>query len=286
MAKFVQFPEERDYPSFDRPKYLSFIEGKPLIIRILDEQAYAKRVHWINRQRISVLCLGDTCPICAQNTKIRKENPKNFRNIKGYLPYQNRYMVNVLDRTLIKVDEETGDEYVAIKGEFPTVTNDGNRSLANVTETPSNTIKLLERGKTLFEQFLALHMETGEFDADENLLSGGITSFDLKLVTMGENRDKVISTIPLVQNNDDVAPILVENELVPHVLSTIGLQLTPSEVDQVAYANVSLSDIFAQRRTEDEDKESEAEVRSLADASAGVQALFDKDKGEEELVSY
>ncbi len=285
MPKFVEFPKTEEFQTFERPKYLTFVEGKPSIVRILDVQAYHKKVHWINRQRISVLCLGDVCPICANNAKIRKENPKNFRNVKGYLPYQNRYMINVLDRTPVKIDEETSEEYQSFKGEFPSVTSDGNRSLANVQEVPSNTIKILERGRTLFEQLLALHMETGEFDDEENLTSGGLSSFDIKFVTMGEGRDKVVSPIPITPNNDDVAPILEENDLHKHVLSTVGLQLSPAEMDQVAYANVPLSDIFAQRRAEDT-TDSESEVRTLSDASEAVKALFKEGEGDEVEVSY
>lgn len=285
MPKFVEFPKTEEFQTFERPKYLTFIEGKPSIVRILDIQAHNKKIHWINRQRISVLCLGDTCPICASNAKIRKENPKNFRNIKGYIPYQNRYMVNVLDRTLVKIDEETGDEYQAIKGEFPSVTTDGNRSLANVQEVPSNAIKILERGRTLFEQLLALHMETGEFDDDESLISGGVTSFDIKFVTMGEGRDKVVSPIALTQNADDVTPVMEENDLHTHVLSTVGLQLSPTEMEQTAYANVPLSDIFAQRRAEEE-TDSEGEIKTLSDASEAVKALFNEKEGDEVEVSY
>lgn len=285
MPKFVDFPKTEEFQTFERPKYLTFIEGKPLIVRILDAQAYHKKVHWINKQRVSILCLEETCPICISNAKIRKENPKNFRNVSGYLPYQNRYMVNVLDRTPVKIDEETGDEYQSFRGDFPSVTSDGNRSLANVQALPSNTIKILERGKTLFEQLLALHMETGEFDEEENLISGGLTSFDIKFVTMGEGRDKVVSTIPLVQNADDVAPILDENELERHILSATGLQFTPTEMEQVAYANVPLSDIFAQRRAESA-TESETEIKTLADASDAVKSLLGSDDGAEVAVDY
>jgi hypothetical protein len=283
--KFVDFPERADFETFDRPKYLKFIEGYPSIVRILDSRAYHLRKHWLNRLRTSILCLGDICPICISNASTRAENPKNFRDIRGYIPIQNRYIVNVLDRTSVVVDPdpEHNDEYPARAGEFPAVSADGSRSLVDLEPQPSNTIKLLERGRVLFEQFLALHQETGEFDDDENLVSGGITTFDLKLVTMGESREKVVSPIALMKNDDDVASILEENELEPHVLSAIGLLLTPDEVNQVAYSGSSISDVFAKRRSDDQ---TEIKSEVLADAEAKVADLFSEEDKKEELSEY
>jgi hypothetical protein len=287
MSKsFVDFPERADFEAFDRPKYLKFIEGYPSVVRILDNKAQHLRKHWINKLRTSILCLGtETCPICINNAGIRAENPKNFRSIRGYIPIQNRYVVNVLDRTPVVVDPdpEHSEEYPSKQGDFPAVSSDGQRSLVGIEPQPSNTIKLLERGRTLFEQFLALHQETGEFDDDENLVSGGITSFDLKLVTMGEGREKVVSPIALMQNNDDVVPILDKLELAPHVLSALGLLLTPEEVEQVAYGGATIGDIFTKRRS---NEETEVNQEVLDDAESKVAGLFDKDDTEEELVSY
>ncbi len=281
---FVDFPERADFETFDRPKYLKFIEGYPSIVRILDTKAQHLRKHWLNRLHTSILCLGvDTCPICLSNAGIRAENPKNFRNIRGYIPIQNRYVVNVLDRTHVVVDPETADEHSSKQGDFPSVSADGARSLVGVEPQPSNTIKLLERGRTLFEQFLALHQETGEFDDDENLVSGGITSFDIKLVTMGDGREKVVSPIALMQNNDDVVPILDEAELVPHALSEIGLLLNPDEVNQVAYGGSSIGDIFSKRRSSEE---TEINQEVLADAESKVADLFSGGEKQEELVEY
>ena len=107
-SSFVEFPTfDNNFVDFERPQYLRFREGFPTVVRILDKNAYAVRKHWINKARISLLCLGETCPICASNDKIRGENPKTFRNIKGYIPVQFRYMVNVLDRTMVVIDPET-----------------------------------------------------------------------------------------------------------------------------------------------------------------------------------
>jgi len=283
MNSFVEFPTfDNDFVDFDRPKYLRFREGFPTTVRILDNSAHRVRKHWINKARTSLLCLGETCPICASNDKIRGENPKNFRNIKGYIPVQYRYMVNVLDRTMVVIDPETEEEYIAQKGQFPLISSDNERSLAGIDPQPSNTIKILERGKTLFENFLAIHNETSESDGDGNLVSGGLTAFDLKLLTLGAGVDMTISVMPILQNNDDVAAILEENELTLHDLSTVGLQLTSDEIEQVAYAGTSLSDIFSARKADEEAETTPEMAETLADVSELVASLFDDDTAEVE----
>ncbi len=279
MSSFVEFPTfDNDFVDFDRPKYLRFREGFPTTVRILDNSAHRVRKHWINKARTSLLCLGETCPICASNDKIRGENPKNFRNIKGYIPVQYRYMVNVLDRTMVVIDPETGEEYYAQKGQFPLISSDNERSLAGIDPQPSNTIKILERGKTLFENFLAIHNETSESDGEGNLVSGGLTAFDLKLLTLGAGVDMTISVMPILQNDDDVAAILEENELTPHDLSTVGIQLTSDEIEQVAYAGTSLSDIFSARKADEEAETTPEMAETLADVSESVTKLFDDEK--------
>lgn len=275
---FVEFEEKEEF-TFERPKYLRFVEGTPLVVRILDKKAYHVHKHWINRQKISLLCLGDACPICERSEKIRLENPSGFRGDKSYVARQNRYMVNVLDRTPVIVDPETGEEYYSRKGNFPTVSSDGERSLVGLEPKPSNTIKVLERGRTLFENLLAIHNETGEFDDDDELVSGGLTTFDAKLVTLGSGTDMTISVIPLMTSNDDVAEILDQNELTPHVLSSLGIQLTAREMEKVAYQGISLSDIFADRRSQEEAEAGAISSEALSDATERVMdTLFSDDE--------
>ena len=277
MSKpFADFPERRDRTAdFNRPVFLRMREGYQLIVRILDSHAEKVLKHWINSSKTSVLCLGDECPICQQNETIRRENPKTFQKIKGYIPVQRRWMVNILDRTPVIKDEETGEEYYAVKGKFPTVTRDGGRSLVNVQSVPSNTIKILERGQTLFEMFAVIHADSvTEGDDGE---TGGITTFDVKLVPAGSGTDMVISVIPQ-QRNDDVTPILEQNNLTSYILSTVGIELTPDEVTNVV-RGVSIRDIFAARRAKDESDSDKELKSSFSDLSDKVATLFGEDDG-------
>lgn len=276
MSKpFADFPERRERTAdFNRPVFLRFREGTPTTVRILDQHAEKVLKHWINKTKTSVLCLGADCPICQQNEVIRRENPKTFQKIKGYIPVQRRWMVNVLDRTLVIKDEETGEEYYPVKGKFPTVTSDGERSLVNLQPVPSNTIKILERGQTLFEMFAVIHADSVVEDENGGE-SGGITTFDVKLVAAGSGTDMVISVIP--QNRtDDVTPILEQNNLTPYVLSAIGVELTPDEVTEVV-RGVSIRDVFAARRAKEE-SDSDKEIKSsFSDLSDKVATLFGED---------
>lgn len=276
MSKpFADFPERRDRTTdFNRPVFLRLHEGTPVTVRILDSYAEKVLKHWINSSKTSVLCLGDDCPICQQNDTIRRENPKTFQKIKGYIPVQRRWMVNVLDRTPVIKDEETSEEYYSVKGKFPTVTRDGERSLVNLQPSPSNTIKILERGQTLFELLAVIHADSVEEHGEE---VGGITKFDVKLVPAGNGTDMVISAIPQAKN-DDIAPILEQNNLTPYVLSAVGIELTPDEVTNVV-RGVSIRDIFAARRAKDE-SDSDKELKgSLSDLSDKVATLFGEDDG-------
>jgi len=278
MSKdFVSFPEGygEEFVSYDRPKFMAFREGSPTIVRVLDETAHMVIRHWIrtSSRSYSVMCLEDQCPICIRNKEIRESYPDNFRDIKGYIPKQYRWMVNVLDRTPVIVDPETNEEYygnvVGREVKFPTVTQDGQRSLVGIEPCPSNTIKILERGKRLFEQLKTYHLESLVVDEESGEESGGIQTFDLKFITLGSGPKMTITINPLYQRNDDITTILEAGELNKYILSSVGIQLTPEEVER-AVKGETLRDIFAARRAQDE-VEVTAELQgALADATESL----------------
>jgi hypothetical protein len=274
---FVEFPERRgeEFTPFVRPKYLRFVEGSPLIVRILDKTAYSVDKHWIQKVNTSVICLGEQCPICKHNEELRAESPNTFRRSKGYIGINRRYMVNVLDRTPVLKDTETGIEYYASKGKFPTIDSSGEKSLVGLEPESSNTIKILERGRELFEQLSMIHNET--IKVEDDVETGGLTSFDVKLVTMGRGKDTVITVMPMLTSDDNVESILEKEGLEPHILSTVGILLSPDEMVDLT-RGISLKDIFAKRRAEEEIAETSAEVQgTLADVSDRVKALYGDD---------
>lgn len=278
MKPFVEFPEKDEFETtFSRPVFLRFKEGSPTIIRILDKSAHSVEKHWINNIKTSVICTGEQCPICKNNEKLRAEFADSFKKAKGYSARNRRYSVNVLDRTPVIRDPEDGTEYYAVKGKFPVASPDGERSLVGLTPEPSNTIKILERGKSLFEQFEALHEEFAQVgtDAEGNeTITGGLTTFDIKLSTLGSGKETTITAIRL-DNKDDVTPIIESKGLSPYVLSNTGILLSPSEMTRLM-RGVGLKDIFAERRANDDDVTGDLKS-TVTDISEEISALFGED---------
>jgi len=281
MKPFVEFPDKSSGDvNFTRPKYLRFKEGSPVLVRILDESAHSVEKHWIQKANASLLCIGELCPLCLHNDELRREFPDSYKKSKGFYNRSRRYLVNILDRTPVIKDPETGEEYYAVKGKFPTTTSDGERCLVGIDPEPSNTIKILERGRELFEQLAMIHSETVDLSIDpttgNEVVKGGITSFDIKLSTKGAGKDMTIMAMPMTQFNDDVTSIIEKNNLDRYVLSSVGMQLTADEMIDVT-KGVSITDIFAKRKAEAETEVAEEVQGSLADVSDRVKAIFGDD---------
>ncbi len=266
-SKFPTYEyEQSDYP---KVKYLRFQEGIPSIVRVISAESLYVAKHYLKNIRTSILCLEDQCPICDKNKTLREQHGRNASKQPDYINIQNRNIVNVLDLTSVIVDDETGNEYPAFKGTFPTVTQDGQRSLADVLPRPSNTIKVLERGKRLFEQFDVYHNEYAHL--------GGIRGLNLKFVTLGAGTKMTISVVPLPEQStplDELFDALDADARIEPELATLGIQLVPDEVLQ-AVSGVSLRDIFAARKLEDTNSVDATLQGDLADVEGAVSDLFE-----------
>ena len=96
--------------------YLKLAQGQT-IIRILEDKAEKFYTHYINNS--TVQCLGDDCPVCQGNRVIYTEHPNDFRDIKGYSPKVQKFLINVMDRTLVKVCPTCGAENPKAGNAFP-----------------------------------------------------------------------------------------------------------------------------------------------------------------------
>lgn len=267
---FSNFPDfVSENTDFQPVRYLRIKDGYPVTIRIIDDKSFYVAKHYIPSQRMSIVCLGEQCPICQRNAEIRAKHGRNARNQSGFFNVQHRNMVNVLDRTLVVVDEETGDEYYAYKGTFPTTTKDGERSLVDVEPRPSNTIKILERGRSLFDDINVLH--------NEYLEEGGITAIDLKIIANGSGPDMSVSIVPKPKRDEPVDELLANTSDERYVLETVSVQLSPDEMLEFAYGGVALRDIFAKRRAEDASDVDRELQSSLADVEDSIESLFGDD---------
>jgi len=264
---FSNFPDyATDNKDFRPIRYLRIKDGYPVTIRIIDNKSFYVAKHYVPAQRMSILCLGEQCPICQRNAEIRAKHGRQARNQPGFFNIQHRNMVNVLDRTLVVVDDETGDEYYAYKGTFPTTTRDGERSLVGVEPRPSNTIKILERGRSLFDDINVLH--------NEFLDEGGITAIDLKIIANGSGPDMSVSIVPKPKRNEPVDDLLANTDDERYALETVSVQLSPDEMLDFAYEGISLRDIFARRRADDQSAVDREIQGSLADVEEKIDNLF------------
>ena len=264
----MSFADIQDTPSeYRSTEYVKISSGVPLRLRVLDKRAIHLVKHFIPSQKVSIICLGDeTCPICQNNQRLSKESPKlTPRQIRGYISRQNRYMVNVLNRTMVK-ETLSGNVTYAVSGQFPTHDANTGESLLEVEAKPLNRVQVLERGPTLFSQLNAIH--DAVLDETGNPL--GLTVYDITIMASGSGRKMATNVIPHPDQND-VVEIPDEEKF---ALESLGIQLSPSEITDLI-KGVSLRDIFESRRASEEIsilKDAEGQVGEGVQKS--IDALF------------
>lgn len=220
-----------------KTQYLRIISGLPVTIQIMDTNSTSIGKHWItdgSGKRIGLTCAGsDTCVICRRNAEIgyNRENP-------DFVPLQNRYRVNVLDLTPVKICPKC--EAVYHGRAVPVVcSGDGcNTNLSEVVAGPLNEVKILERGRTLMEQFNAfeeeVHPATGKVEP--------LQSFSIMLIATGSGKNMVIAAIPQ-------APTGIDLSQYEKFDLNQGLQLDNDEI-RFLLTGGSLSDVLSARKAE------------------------------------
>ena len=101
---FADIPVYDDTKKDFKPvRFLKIIPGYPVRIRVLNKGAYRVSKHYLPRQKISVVCLEENCPVCANNRKLALANPGvPYNEIPGIINKQNRsYRKTTLESTWI-----------------------------------------------------------------------------------------------------------------------------------------------------------------------------------------
>jgi hypothetical protein len=254
---------------FVKTKYFVWTPGEH-VVRVLDEDVPAHLCYWFGSGH--VLALGADDPQATQNKRIRMENPDNFKKVKGYRGLNTRYFMNVLDRTIVKICPECNREVKSVSGEFPVtcpVCTKG--QLASIEAAPLNEVRIIQGGKTLFEQFVEKQLTTKDEEGNEI----GIQNFDCNLVVVGVGNKR--QTVVMVGDGRDEVSVppekLYDNtKMIPEV--------TTEEMEKLV-GGVSLRDLLAGRRQVTETTatvapataEAEAEVDETADEA--VDDLFE-----------
>ena len=262
-----------------------------------------KHTHWIKGTTIECVDV-DTCPVCAVNREILNSVDNDWKSAKkvtGFNPYQKRYYANVLDLTAVKVspNSERGFENKRdSQGRYPLVCEETGDSLASIAERPSNTVKILNSGVTLFGALDAINdtvgdegafheivLEDGTVASIAEVVPYGIDTFNITLMVQGVGRERQITPIPQVHKREvyDYEALGVE----PYDLERALLTFNPEEVKELL-RGVQVRDILTARGNEEDsiDNTSFASVskevaEGLAEAQgetlASLEDLFDLD---------
>lgn len=247
--------------SFSKVHYTRIKEGQPVRLRILDKEALHVTKHYMPHARASVVCHGfEACPICQNNKKLIEANPDTRPNqIKGYFSRQNRYLVNVLNRTPAKITEN-GTPVFATNGVYPASYSETGENLTAIEPTPVNRVEVLERGVTLFSQLNTIN-ETLTDEAGNPL---GLWTYDIIVSASGSGTDMVTTVTPNVAANDVVD--IAELGLELNDLEDVSLNLNPEEVQKLMQG-VSLKDIFASQQV----------VEAVENGQAGLEEATEQD---------
>lgn len=240
---------------FKKINFLFVAEGQPAVVRMLQRGSYKVYTHYINGA--TVACLGEDCPICANNKRLIVENPEDFRNSSGWSSASKKYFTNVLDRTMVKVcpNPECQAENRKVNNKWMPTCYACDGFITEVKETPSNKVKVFSYGSYVKDDLdaLAVHPVTGD--------PVDLLAFDLALVASGLKKEKRIKAQALKDQNDKVE--VPEDAL--YELESAVIHLDANELLQL-HRGVSLKDIFNARKAGKEtDLKENAELKSISE---------------------
>lgn len=241
---------------FKKVQFLKIIPGYPVRLRILDKSAYRVTKHYLPKQRISVVCLEDECPICLNNKKLVEAHPGvSYNDIPGIIGRQNRYLVNVLNRTKTKTSETGKVVYAGADGKFPAQHPETGEDLSKIKALPQNSIEVLERGSTLFGQLNGIHDTIRDEDGERI----GLTNYDIILTATGKGRQMTVSAVAQPQFND----VVEIKDIDLYDLSKVPMKLSAEEIESLLNG-ISLQDIFEARKASRDTDELEAIAEDTA----------------------
>lgn len=206
--------------------------------------------HYLPAQKSTVKCLGEDCPICQNNRKLIVEKPETFRNEKGWSTKSYRHLLNVLDRTNVKVCPSCGEEVKKDHtNRYPGMCKCGAAISRDLPETPSNKVKLLNLSDTQAQVIGTVLV--GVLDEDENVIDP--TTFDLQITVIDSGgKGKTVVPVPLTNQN---SPVEVTEDDLYNLEESGCITLSPSELSDTL-RGVSLKDIWNARRSHGQSEES------------------------------
>lgn len=232
---------------FKKTEYLKLTPGTH-VVRIIQPTGRKYHQHWMGG---GVECLGEACPQCGLNKQILddiggdyQEAYKQAKDVEGFITRSARGVVNVLDRTPIKVCANCNTENRPSNSVFSAACSACGQLITEVDPVVTNNIKIFSRAASVFEQIDDLNSAV----LDENKEPRGIENFDLNLHVVGNN------TVPIPTDNYDKVEF---NEEELYDLETVAIRLSADEMSK-RMKGVSFKEIYQARKSDvydDADKE-------------------------------
>ena len=250
--------ERQNNPKYRKTEFLKLDEGERTV-RILEPRETRHYTHYMGWAYIK--CLGDECPICQHNKKLMYEYPEDFRDQTGWNARRDRYYINIMDRTKVKICSKCQTEGTVEQDLCPTCgTVLGDAQIANK-------IKVLSGSSKLFEDLKVLSKTVKDED-DERV---DIRTYDWLLITRGKKREKVTTASPRYFPNK--AGFLEFNPEDLYDLENAVVTLTAEEMLDV-FNGAPLKDIFTVRRAKKAAETKVAEQDGSDDVMDSLNDIF------------
>jgi hypothetical protein len=256
--------------TFKKTEFMSIKYPGQYVLRVLEAPILVV-THFVNN-KYPIKCLGDNCPICEMNRKLRNENPKvtDTRQINGYSYRSEKYMLNVFDRTPVKTCPSCKTEHYAMDGQFTPICTCGT-NIMNEKPHACNRVKVFSMNSDNADRIKMI--EKSMQGSDGNPL--GIDKYDLILLASVSNKKVTWTPMPNVNANDVVE--VSTDGMTPQ--ERFAMVLTREEI-LLLLKGTQIKDIFLARNATPTTPVVDSEGKELVanpDIQAKIDALFPKE---------
>lgn len=253
MAFIKDSTERRERKVFPS-KYVRLDEDKPVMIQILQEEAFEYYKFWTRDSKdrpVAYVSPGyNTCPLTQRNITVGKES-------KQYIRPSHKYAVNVWDITLVvRCPEcETPHRPDSLSTETENLCGNCSVSIDGVEPMPYNEVRILERGVQLFGQLSGLGGDDEKNIPPQVLNSKGehlrITEYPMTIIRTGTMSKTNYTVVPHADHPLAVNPEDFEEKLL--AIPDMGYDFTPEEILAIVDDGVPVSEIMSAREGSGDD---------------------------------
>lgn len=259
----------RERQTFEKTNFLDLDYGMH-VVRLIEKPTVIF-THYVPSKG-SFRCLGEDCPVCKNNDGLRREHGSEAYKMPGWNSAQERHYVNILDRTMVKVCPNCGNEVKKnIMFQYPPQCPKCNTFVTEVVETVSNKVKMVNLSPKVIKQLAEYQKNI----LDENKEPLGIMNFDVVLMVTkqvdksGKEKKDIVA---LPKDPIDKTEInFDELEEFKYDPFNSVINLTVEEVISLL-SGVSMKDIFTARKAS---KPEATELpKNVAEVESAINELF------------